>query len=148
MYSHKSQPILSQRGRQKRQKPTRTLRQTSVRKAHRPALSLSQARLLQCSKDWKTQGQKTSTIAERNNSWTTAVKAKDIPSSPKLLDKALKEVVIESAARTAVEHFKSKASPSTVIGLITGHAVCRIIHASSSRVSQFLYFAKKKKINK
>ena len=41
--------------------------------------------------------------------------------------KFYEEAVIESEARTAVVQLKSEAYPSTMIGLTTRHAVCRII---------------------
>ena len=41
--------------------------------------------------------------------------------------KFYEEVVIESEARTAVVQLKSEALLSTMIGLTTRHAVCRII---------------------
>ena len=41
--------------------------------------------------------------------------------------KFYEEAVIESEARTAVAQLKSEASPSTMIGLITWHAVYRIM---------------------
>ena len=41
--------------------------------------------------------------------------------------KFYEEAVIESETRTAVVQLKSEAEPSTMIGLTTRHAVCRII---------------------
>ena len=41
--------------------------------------------------------------------------------------KFYEEAVIESEARTAVVQLKSETQPSTMIGLTTMHAVCRII---------------------
>ena len=41
--------------------------------------------------------------------------------------KFYEEAIIESEARTAVVQLKNEASPSIMIGLITRHAVCRII---------------------
>ena len=41
--------------------------------------------------------------------------------------KFYEEAVIESKAQIAVLQLKSEAYPSTMIGLVTRHAVCRII---------------------
>ena len=54
-------------------------------------------------------------------------KPKTYRQAPTHLLKFYEKTVIKSEARTAVVQLKSEAEPSTMIGLTTRHAVCRII---------------------
>ena len=63
----------------------------------------------------------------KTNSQTTAGQDKDISPAPSYGLKFYEEAVIEYEAQIAVVQLKSEAKPSTMIGLITRHAVCRII---------------------
>ena len=59
---------------------------------------------------------------------TTTAKPKTQHQAPTHLWKFYEEAIIESMVRTAAVQIKSEAYISTMIGLTTRHAVCRIIY--------------------